>query len=731
MRADGARLPRPTSSDTAPSPPTAWRYQHSGLDELASRPPAERGDLTSYLSDKECRVAATAAIGIVRSGHYENPQRLAAQLANAIENESLPQGTRCAAVEALAMLPSDTQIEYLRKLIDRFGSFRPGAFSRYQADLHAELLCALARHVEASSDPRFLTAVRSPSYLVRIETLRAWGVVQTGTVPNEVLDLRSDGDPRVRSAAFAAIASQKLPSACDYLTAGLHDVDLQTRLAAIRGLGRLQSTEAKTTLTGLLKDRSELVRAEAVAALAVARSRTLVLGAASDTSWRVRLKVAEALTDYGDPQGALAAVNLLRDPSAEVERQAVKSVSNWPMEIAGTVLLDALARDAISVRKIAADQLTSRWPSAETFPVEASPSRRSDVLKELQKQFHARFPTTVPPSVSMQPDGTRRRDDDVIPTHAFEESSPTARTNRDEQVAKLVSVRDIEGLIRIGPTVGESLERLVAERHLTLDEEVYRNVLPRYDPTFAILDRLHGGGVDDRRKAAEELAAVAQKRPLGNLAAARMCELVTAEPDALVWLTAIDSLANNNTEPAERLARTALGHDAAEVRRRTCDYFKAHPSLAQEPFLTPLLNDPQQLVVISAIRALGAIGHLRNSAALKRQLGASSEEIQTEAALALLRIGDTVGVETLERLSYSNDVKTRAHVARAIGALTDTTLVATLIRLLDDSRATVSHAALASLPKLVGLDVAASSSGVPLTTVEQMKRWKAWFAGKK
>ncbi len=44
----------------------------------------------------------------------------------------------------------------------------------YQADLHAELLRALARHIDAGDDPGFIASAQVPSALVRIETLRAW-----------------------------------------------------------------------------------------------------------------------------------------------------------------------------------------------------------------------------------------------------------------------------------------------------------------------------------------------------------------------------------------------------------------------------------------------------------------------------------------------------------------------------------------------------------------------------
>ena len=117
----------------------------------------------------------------------------------------------------------------------------------------------------------------------------------------------------------------------------------------------------------------------------------MVLGAAGDRSWRVRLKVAEALAGYGDRDGAAAARRLLDDPSAEVERQVVRSLAAWPWEMAGPVLLDALGKDAVTVRKLAAEQLAARWPAGGRFPFDAPPPRRAEALGELQ----TRYPTRV------------------------------------------------------------------------------------------------------------------------------------------------------------------------------------------------------------------------------------------------------------------------------------------------------------------------------------------------
>jgi HEAT repeat protein len=684
-----------------------FRYRHAGLEQFLARPAVEQTSLAELISDSDHRVAATAAIGLARKG---DPQA-AARLIDSIEDEDLPLTTRCAAVEALGQLPGDGRRAALSGLLDRYGRFTPSAAAGYQSDLHAELLAALARHVDAADDRRFIAAAAVPWAAVRIETLRAWSVSRRGLLPGEISDLRSDDDPRVRAMAMQALAAQKPAEALEDLKAGLHDVDLSVRLASIRGLGCLEGEQVQVILTDVLQDRAELIRAEAVAALAARGSRAAALAAASDKSWRVRLKVARALAAYGDSDGASVARRLLDDPSAEVSRQVVRSLAAWPWEFAAPVLLEALSKDTITVRKAAAEELAARWPSSGRFPFEGTPARRVEALRQLQAKYQHEYGA----SQAGMPD-----------LHAGRAGKPDLET--DLQVEKLLNAGDMQGLAAIGPPVVDAVERLAIEQGRTLPEAVYRDVLP-LDPVFATLYRLQSDQTDQRRRAGDELAVAASKRPLGRLAVARLSELIAAETDANVWTGALTAIRDCGLEPAVRLARSALGQPSAEVRRQACEYLAAHPDPAHEVFLAPLLGDSDQAVVAAAIRALGAAGQIHDIGLLKQKLASPQEDVQFEAAVALVRLRDRSGEDALERLSYSDDLMIRTRVAQALGALGNSRLTGVLIRLLDDRKATVSHAALASLPSAVGRDVGRSDDGATASTPEQMARWKKWYAG--
>ena len=118
---------------------------------------------------------------------------------------------------------------------------------------------------------------------------------------------------------------------------------------------------------------------------------------------------------------------------------------------------------------------------------------------------------------------------------------------------------------------------------------------------------------------------------------------------------------------------------------------------------------------------------MADASPLKKCLASANEEIQLATAVALVRLRDSAGDDAIRRLSYSGDFRIRGQLAQALGELGDERFTAILVRFLDDSKATVSHAALASLPCVVGRDVAQSADGTNVSTSEQMALWKKWW----
>jgi hypothetical protein len=103
-----------------------------------------------------------------------------------------------------------------------------------------------------------------------------------------------------------------------------------------------------------------------------------------------------------------------------------------------------------------------------------------------------------------------------------------------------------------------------------------------------------------------------------------------------------------------------------------------------------------------------------------------NEPLRLVAAVALARLGDPLGRDAVQRMAYHADPIVRRQAALVLGELEDMTNVATLVSLLDD-RPAVCSAAMESLTKVVGRNMAEVEGQPPANTSEQIRRWKEWF----
>ncbi len=606
----------------AVEPTAEFRWRYPNLEEIIARPTEHQPDFPALLADNDPIVAANAAIVLGRGGNNRAKERLV----EAARSPELPLPMRSAAVEALANLRDSQTAESLRELLKQYGRTGKEKKTPYIPELHAELIRGLAKHVEANSDSCFIEALRSPDANVRLEALKAWRACKQSALPVEALDLRTDGDYRLRAAALEAIASKRHPQAMEYLRAALLDNDMRVRYAAIAGLGILGGNEALAKLQKLAKDPHESIRVQAVGALSAAKAEQAVLEAAGNESWRVRQKVAEALALFPDRDAAAAADRLLEDFSAEVQHATVQALDAWPLERSGPILLTAMTKSAFVTRKAAAAHLTAKWAPAAEFPVEGPQERRAEVLKKLRQLFHDQFNVGLAASFSQ--------------AAGVQENVKKASATEVAEVERLIQQGNFKALGDYGPATVDALEQLHLDRKLLLPEPLYREVLPHYGQVFVILDHLTAKEVPDRRRAAEELLELTRKQPMGRLAIARLAQLMSTETDALIWQSVLRAIADDGSPQAIELAYTAAGHDSAEVRRRACEHLAQHPDRRHEQVLTAALEDKSQAVVCAAARALAAAGKMADTQPLSHLLGSSNEEIQLEAGLALTKLGD-------------------------------------------------------------------------------------------
>ena len=148
---------------------------------------------------------------------------------------------------------------------------------------------------------------------------------------------------------------------------------------------------------------------------------------------------------------------------------------------------------------------------------------------------------------------------------------------------------------------------------------------------------------EDRRAAARLLAAEYRDAALPEAALLRVAALVERETDALVWNDVLSLVGADARQPAADIAAVAASHTSADIRRRACAYFAAHPSGRAAEVLQNSLGDQNVTVVREALRGLANQRQIPDAASLESLLAASDSGVRVEASAALARHGAPAG----------------------------------------------------------------------------------------
>ncbi len=739
-----ALTPR-TVSGPEPNGQSVTRRWKNPVLEKALSAPSNRPDLHLALQASDPAQATNAAIMLA----HEHDPAARDPLRRAIESADTNLWQRRAAIDAWADLAPPGSTAQLRRWIDQFGAHQGAAAANYVPEVHAELIRALVHctapgaTVDGDCQAQLAEALASPAAIVQREALVGCADARFGPLPSEAVKLTGEGDPKVRQAALIALAARRHAEAPDRLQRAAADQDPTVRVAAALGYRLLASdageqrqedaisVQAKEQLHRLASDPGELTRMAALAALAELRDADAISQAATDRSWRVRRAAALAFAENADPRFVELAVRLTTDSSMEVAHDAIESLAHWPLVQAGPGLLAAMGGSPLAPRKMAAERLAKRWPTAASFDVDAPADRRLHAVEELQRRWRADFTSVAAFSPTA-----------VAATLA--QSSPTPAQMRDiDRLLPLLAASDddpqraaaVEQLKAIGPALATALDQIAAAKNQPIPEAIYHDVLPAVSDEFRLVERLNTSGLPspassltDRRQAAEELQQKFADHRLSKLALARLSEHVTRETDALIWLSVFSAIAGDAREPAVQLACAGLSHPAPEVRRRACQQLAAHPDARQGPLLLKSLADANPSVVEAAIRALGRLRSLDDPQSLEAFLASEDHHLRVAAAEALAMLDVVSGPAALERLSFDPDPKIRLSAATAMAAAPEESFLPDLIRLLDD-RAEIRRAALAALPLVAGQDLPTDATDPAAATAAARARlWKQWYA---
>jgi HEAT repeat protein len=709
-------FPPPGSSANQPE----YRWQNPAMYQMLGLPADEQPDLHAALASSEPIVAANAAIALSRQHDAAGQQ----QLVRTVRNRDLKLPLRRAAAEALAHLDAPEVPAALQALETEYGRFDDAHAANYLPELHAELLYALSRRVQPADAPCFTSAVRSPSAEVRLAVLECWAKAERGELPTMVADLRSDPTDRVRVATLRALAARRHPRTLEWAKLAMEDYVLDVRLAAIAAAGSIGGADAQAAVRKQLHEDSEIIRAAAVLAAADLHDEASVREAASDTSWRVRKVVAEMLMRQQPDEVRPLVRTFLSDRSAEVQRQMVQALDAWPIEAAGPLLLEALGNATYLPRKAAAEQLTRRWPPAAEFTADLPVERREEVITHLRTKWRAERQTVVDPAIAAAPKAAEQ----APPPSAeeFKQAELLIETLQAEDTPEDRRRAALDALRLLGPRLLPIVTTLRLEREERIPESVYRELLPPLDPRFRTLEQLASTDVVARRQASSDLAQAALEKPLSPLAVDRIAGLGAAEGDQLVCRWLLAAVRDDTSELARPLLYAGISHPADEIRRLACEHLARIARQEDCDVLLPALADLYPPVVRAALRGLSRPGVLSDPGRLLVGLRSTDKSVQLEAAVALARLGSPAGPPALERLAHDHDGEVRRQTAVAIGELRDAQYDALLVELLDDPVA--RRAALESLPRIIGRDIAQPADSPPLSLVERIDRWKHWWS---
>jgi HEAT repeat protein len=677
------------------SPQGPYHWTQAGLERWSRLPPRERPPLAAALDSRDSALAANAAIGLARVEGPRHAQLLldvihpfTLSVEGRKERRAHDPAIRRAAIETLAALDDPNTPALLDRLFETYAVYRPeDEFSQYSAELHVELLRAVARHTSPARDARVIGALEHPQTEIRVEAVRLIAADHGGPVPQLVIDLARGGAHPLRRAAIEALGRRGEADAAPVLAAAAYDPDIGVRLAAIEALGRVGGETAVAELRTILHQEKTRIQEVAVAALGGLGDWQSVHYAAAHDDWRVRRAAAYALAG-DDSDGAIsAAAALARDASSDVQQVVVASLDRWPIDRAGPVLLAACESIHPNVRREAIRALGRRWQPAEQVRrafelppgdgagpltrevLAADALHRGQLLEELAIQWRAEF--GEPPL--------------------------------EDRPAPIISAREAADPERLAAQLGSSLPA-------------------------------------QRRAALEQLARTGAAQPLSDEQLVQLAQLAGRETDLANWQLLLAAVSGAEGELVDEVLYAALRQSSPEISVTACGMLARRGSPKHAARLTPLLESRSPAVVAAALDALTNCGPLDDVGPLQRLLTDRSHPLRVEAAFALARLGYSMGGAALERLMFDDDLPTRRRAVTAAGELRDPMFLGALVAQLDPRNDdSLRRAALAALPEVVGLDVTKQAGGSTATATafgeepaqhsmeSQAARWIEWY----
>lgn len=222
---------------------------------------------------------------------------------------------------------------------------------------------------------------------VRTAAAQALGAIGDARPLPLLVRALGDANPGVRSAAIGALAAIGAPEAVVPMLGRLDDEDMSVRIAAAHALGRSGDARAVVPLIGRARDTPEMRTAvyQALAELGDPRGASALIQGLRDDDENARISAIAALGRVGSERAMRPLAELAHETDPRAAEAAIQAIGNVPGPIASQVLIellgDATLRQAASgVLELRTDpELTLRLAEvlARTPPLEMPPYART------------------------------------------------------------------------------------------------------------------------------------------------------------------------------------------------------------------------------------------------------------------------------------------------------------------------------------------------------------------
>lgn len=550
--------------------------------------------------------------------------------------------------------------------------------------------------------------------------------------PRELWDCDGDADVTIRSRFGLLLALAGDERAFPVLTGQVTDTNREVQQQALLNLGLFGSAAARDKLRDYMT-RKSLLRRTALQGLAAFGEQELVRYADNDDA-HTREELAKQLTRFQSQESAFALATLLTDPVTSVQQAVLNGLDRWPDELLLPLLLHGAVDGNLRTRTTSLAMLRMRTENVSA-PFRADDSadhRRSKALMIARRWkisypiLHARMDLTIAEQ--------RRPNEERI-------ANILSRLSRMDEWGGEGGFES-EWFKQLDSSDLAAIEYVLTRCTPKQRNFLFREVLPRLEPEYEALRLLGDDRVEERRTGASQLRKIGHERSLRDPVLRRLAEILVREEDSFVWRDILTAIEPDGTETAADIVRLAVHHRWPDVRTAGCAYVQRHGHREYAIWVQRLFQDPNPTVQLAAIRAAGHCGnqHVLNdvydeegqlkTVGLRRLLTKYRGKRHLAVVESMSRLLDPSGLDELNRLSYSDDWKTRVE---AINIMADSRQTRFVERLIDvvwlghDSRPEVQQSALRGLESLIPEEERPTELPSAHTTQEKVSIWHSWW----